>query len=171
MKSNSSNINVVFNILFFISLGVIYWCFYNKISINWKWYWDIITVCAICATFSFISKLTGSSIKRIIVSNFGLVCFALLGWYLQHMPLKWYWDVLILFLLLFYCLYFIGWTMTGKRPKGMWLNLLSSGGKSLNEGDKCPYCRNGQMKAVYNNIEKKRYLICNSCGHKTGNYS
>jgi uncharacterized protein (DUF983 family) len=61
--------------------------------------------------------------------------------------------------------------MTGKRPKGMWLNLLSSGGKSLNEGDKCPYCRNGQMKAVYNNIEKKRYLICNSCGHKTGNYS
>jgi len=165
--SNSSMIKVAFTILVFIMLGVIYWYFYKKISLNWKWYWDIVTVCAICTAFSFIGKLIGSPIKGIIVSNFGLASFALFFWYFAHMPLKWYWDVLILLLLFYYFIHFITWGLTGKKPLKPKISL---GGKSLREGEKCPHCNNGQMNAFYDNKEKKKYLICLSCGYRERNY-
>ena len=166
-KSNSVMLRGAFTILFCIALGVIYWYFYKKNSLNWMWYWDIITVCAICTTFSFIGKLIGSPIKGIIVSNFGLVCFALFLWYVEHMPLKWYWDVLFLLLLFSFSIYFIIWGITGKKPKR---EPLSSRMKFLKEGDKCPHCQNGQMKAFYDNNEKKKYLICLLCGYRERNY-
>jgi len=96
--SNSSMIKVAFTILVFIMLGVIYWYFYKKISLNWKWYWDIVTVCAICTAFSFIGKLIGSPIKGIIVSNFGLASFALFFWYVDSFTA----------ILLFYTFYHLG---------------------------------------------------------------
>lgn len=164
-KSNSSMNKVAFAILIFITSGVIYWGGVKETSLNWNWYWDVVTFCAICSVFSYIGKLIGSSIKGIIVSNFGLVCFALFLWYSTYMPLKWYWDVAILFILFYYIVFFITWAITGKKPKPKTSRI-----KVLHEGDKCPKCLNGQMKAVYDNSEEKSYLICWSCKYKERNY-